>query len=185
MLLYHEQAFVNSGQLVDSLQRDFRALTTRDLLTICLADQILPLAQAVRSYFFNSQLVTLPDQTLAFIAPAECREQAAGAIEFLRQRIPAIAVHFIDVRESMRNGGGPACLRLRVTLTPQQQAALHPGVRLTDALHARLRAWISRHYRESLAPADLADPHLLAEVRTAMAELPTLGVPSPDNSPRA
>ena len=178
ILLYHERAFLNASDLLNALRRAYHALAGDDLLAICIPDTLLPLADAVRSYFFNSQLVTLPNNSLAFIAPTECREMAAGAIDFLREKLPGIAIHFIDVRESMRNGGGPACLRLRVVLSSQQQAALHPGVRLTEQLYAQLREWINTHYREDIAPSDLADPHLLTESRAALAELATLGVPS-------
>ena len=85
------------------------------LVVIEVPDTLLPPEDAVRSCFFNSQMVTLPDGSLAFIAPVECLEMAtaAAAIELFGQRLPGLTVHFVDVRESMRNGGGPACLRLR------------------------------------------------------------------------
>src|SRR5947208_3340775 len=65
------------------------------------------------------------------------------------------AVHFVDVRQSMRNGGGPACLRLRVNLTDAEASAMHDGVLLTDALYHSLRGWIEKHYREHLSADDL------------------------------
>jgi succinylarginine dihydrolase len=71
----------------------------------------------------------------------------------------------------MRNGGGPACLRLRVVLTDAERAATHQGVFLTDTLHARLVAWINQHYRNELRAADLADPRLLEECQTALDQL--------------
>ena len=71
----------------------------------------------------------------------------------------------------MRNGGGPACLRLRVVLTEAELAATNPAMRLTDALHARLKTWGERWYRDELRPADLADPALLNESRSALDEL--------------
>ncbi|HEY8493818.1 MAG TPA: N-succinylarginine dihydrolase, partial [Myxococcota bacterium] len=84
-----------------------------------------------------------------------------------------------DLRQSMRNGGGPACLRLRVVLDARQAAAVAPGVWLDEALHARLVAWVERHYRDRLAPEDLADPQLLDESRRALDELTRiLGLPS-------
>ena len=79
----------------------------------------------------------------------------------------------------MHNGGGPACLRLRVALTEGERAAAHPGVFFTDALHARLTQWIGRHYREELRSDDLADPKLLDESRRALDELTQiLGLPA-------
>jgi succinylarginine dihydrolase len=71
----------------------------------------------------------------------------------------------------MANGGGPACLRLRVPLTPLERAALRGRVVLDDELDAALEAWIGRHYRDRLAPPDLRDPALLDETRRALDEL--------------
>ena len=84
---------------------------------------------------------------------------------------PIGRVDYVDVRESMRNGGGPACLRLRVVMTPDELASTHPGHRLDDSLHARLGDWIARRYRDRLTPADLADPAMIAESRAALDEL--------------
>jgi succinylarginine dihydrolase len=71
----------------------------------------------------------------------------------------------------MRNGGGPACLRLRVELTEAEYAAVTPGFMLTSVLVENFEDWVRRHYRETLAPADLADPALITETRAALDEL--------------
>lgn len=71
----------------------------------------------------------------------------------------------------MRNGGGPACLRLRVALNDDELQAMHRGVILTDELYERLTSWVEAHYRDQLAREDLADPMLLDEVRKALDEL--------------
>ena len=83
-------------------------------------------------------------------------------------------VEFVDLRESMDNGGGPACLRLRVVLTPDELASVASGVFLTDELVTQLENWIDRHYRESLTAADLADPDLMKESYQALDELTDL-----------
>jgi succinylarginine dihydrolase len=78
----------------------------------------------------------------------------------------------------MRNGGGPACLRLRVALTNEEAAAMHQGVVMTEALYQKLVAWVEKHYRDHLEPQDLADPQLAIEVHTALQELEQiLGLP--------
>jgi succinylarginine dihydrolase len=79
-----------------------------------------------------------------------------------------------DLRQSMRNGGGPACLRLRVPLSTEERAALAANVVLDSQLDHALDAWIRRHYRDRLAPADLRDPTLLDESRRALDELTRL-----------
>ena len=76
-----------------------------------------------------------------------------------------------DLRESMRNDGGPACLRLRVELNEAEARAVNTGVLMSDALYIRLTAWVEKHYRDQLADADLTAPQLLVECRTALDEL--------------
>lgn len=88
--------------------------------------------------------------------------------------LPIRGVEVFDLRQSMRNGGGPACLRLRVVLTPQQQAAVHAPCWITPERHGQLVDWVRRHYRDRLVPADLADPQLLDESRTALDRLTQL-----------
>ena len=78
----------------------------------------------------------------------------------------------------MRNGGGPACLRLRVALTDAEAAAMHQGVIMTETLYGQLVAWVEKHYRDRLSPDDLADPMLAIEIQTAMEALTNiLGLP--------
>ena len=74
----------------------------------------------------------------------------------------------------MKNGGGPACLRLRVQLTDVEAGALAGHVLVDDPLEAALRAWVERHYRDRLRPDDLADPALAREGMRALDELTQL-----------
>jgi succinylarginine dihydrolase len=71
----------------------------------------------------------------------------------------------------MQNGGGPACLRLRVALNETELAAVNQGVIMTAPLYDTLLQWVDKHYRDRLVEADLADPQLLVECRTALDEL--------------
>src|SRR5690606_28379554 len=84
---------------------------------------------------------------------------------------PIAEVVVKDVKQSMRNGGGPACLRLRVVLSEAERQALSGRVLLDDALYGELTSWVERHYRDRLAPADLADPQLAEEALGALDEL--------------
>src|SRR5207247_1321992 len=84
---------------------------------------------------------------------------------------PITAAKFVDVRQSMRNGGGPACLRLRVVLTAKELSLLRPGTLLDDGIYDQLCVWVTRHYRESLSPDDLVDPELMKESMAAMQSL--------------
>jgi succinylarginine dihydrolase len=160
LLLYHQRAYVEPLEL-------------KDIRILEVPETAIPLTDAVSTYLFNSQLVRLPDGSISLIAPVEC-QQNARVKRYLEQLTGTGAlesIHFVDVRQSMRNGGGPACLRLRVVLTDEEIRAMSGNVMLTDALHDQLKAWIERHYRDELRPDDLRDPKLLDESRTALDEL--------------
>lgn len=130
---------------------------------------------AVASYLFNSQLLSNPDGSMTLVVPGECQEREAvwRTIQdlLLAGHNPIGEVIVKDVKQSMRNGGGPACLRLRVVLSAEERAALTGRVLLGDALYGELSAWVERHYRDRLAPDDLADPQLADETLTALDEL--------------
>ncbi|HEY0945196.1 MAG TPA: N-succinylarginine dihydrolase [Opitutaceae bacterium] len=179
VFLYHEQAFVRTPAVIDELKRTYAALHRgRELTTIKVPAARVPLADAVRSYLFNSQIVTIAPGRMALIAPTDCQEvmSVSAFVDGLLAsgRTPLGEVHFLDLKQSMRNGGGPACLRLRVVLTPEELAAIPAGLRLTDSRFETLVAWVKKHYREKLAPRDLADPKLLEESRRALDELTQL-----------
>ncbi|HZL35257.1 MAG TPA: N-succinylarginine dihydrolase [Tepidisphaeraceae bacterium] len=174
VLFFHAQAFADSAQAVGDLRATFTRCCGDEPVLIEVTQDEVPLADAVRSYLFNSQLVTLPQGGMALVCPMQCREIASSRafLERLGQAgTPIKAVHFVEVRQSMNNGGGPACLRLRVALTEEQRAGVLPGVFLTDALYDALTAWVNRHYRDRLHPDDLADPKLIEESRAALEEL--------------
>jgi len=169
VLLCHEEAFVEQQQAMAQIRSAFPQLQL-----IQVGAQELTLAEAVETYLFNSQIVTLRDGSMSLIAPSECeRHPRARAVVdgILSANTPIGSVHFVSVRQSMRNGGGPACLRLRVVLNESELGKMHGSVLLDDALYARLVEWVNRHYREELRPEDLADVKLLEEGRAALEAL--------------
>lgn len=176
LLLVHEQAYAAGPAAVAAI-RDRWAAAGHDpaeLVVIEVPANEVPLDVAVATYLFNSQVVTLPAGGMAVVCPVECREHPATSRwldRLLAGDNPVVAVHPVAVRQSMKNGGGPACLRLRVVLTAAELAAVHPGVLVTPRLLVDLEAWVRRHYRDRLTVADLADPALLDESRAALAEL--------------
>lgn len=171
VLFYHELAFLEE----DRVLADIRArLEGTSLVAIRVAEADVPLKDAVASYLFNSQLLSLPEGGMLLAVPGECREirsVSAYLDALVAAGGPIRAVEVFDVKQSMRNGGGPACLRLRVALTDDELAAMHPGVLLTDELYERLCIWVEGHYRHELSQEDLADPMLLDECRHALDEL--------------
>jgi succinylarginine dihydrolase len=173
MLFCHERAYLGQDALFAALRERIGAAFT----PIVVPEREVSLERAVSTYLFNSQLLVRGDGGLLLVAPAECRDDTA--VRALLDRLtsgggPIREVLTFDLRQSMQNGGGPACLRLRVVLTPGERATIGARIWLDDALNAELTAWVKRHYRDRLAPADLADPALLTESRRALDELSRL-----------
>jgi len=173
VLFHHELAFEDTAATHEAIRRAADGRFEPVFVEVSNAD--LPLGDAIASYLFNSMLIQVPGQDrLTLICPTETQENPASRAvteRLVASNGPIGEVRFVDVRQSMRNGGGPACLRLRVVLTEAELAATNPAMRLTPDLHERLNAWAERHYRDELVARDLADPHLLAESRAALDEL--------------
>ena len=175
-LFHHDLAFEDTAGTYAAIRRAAEGLFEPIFVEVSSAD--LPLADAISSYLFNSMLIRLPgEDRLTLICPTETRDNPrshAVAQGLAASNGPIGRVQYVDVRQSMRNGGGPACLRLRVALNEAELAAANPAMRLTDALHAELSAWANRWYRDELRPGDLADPALLDESRSALDALTTI-----------
>ena len=120
------------------------------------------------------------------MAPLETKENAATKTycdNLVKGNGSIGMVSYVDVRQSMRNGGGPACLRLRVTLTEAQWEQVNPGNRFSPELYEVLKTWINAHYREQLSPEDLRDPSLMEESFTALDVLTQIMGLGPDFYP--
>ncbi|MBN2976448.1 N-succinylarginine dihydrolase [Pseudomonas lactucae] len=173
VLFHHEDAFLNTEQMLAELHGKLGALGG-NFQSVCVPRAQVSVEDAVRSYLFNSQLLTRPDGSMLLIVPEECRtnERVWHYLQGLTASGGLIReVKVFDLKQSMQNGGGPACLRLRVALNETELAAVNPGVIMTAPLYDTLTQWVDKHYRDSLRETDLADPQLLLECRTALDEL--------------
>ncbi|MDQ0629248.1 succinylarginine dihydrolase [Pantoea agglomerans] len=172
MLFCHQHAFVNQPELLAQLRSRVPGFVALEV-----PENRVSVKDAVETYLFNSQLLSRPDGTMMLVLPEESR-QHPGVWRYLCEQVeadtPLKALKVFDLRESMYNGGGPACLRLRVVLTPQEQQAVNPAVLMNDRLFSTLNNWVDRHYRDRLTQADLVDPQLLREGRDALDELTKL-----------
>jgi succinylarginine dihydrolase len=171
VLFYHERAFASEEAVISRLE----TLLGHAFCPIRVNEQEIPVSLCVSTYLFNSQLVTTPDGGMALIAPSECYEdeRVRGLINrtIADPSNPVKAVHYMTLRESMRNGGGPACLRLRVPLSAAELARVNPGCLATQEKLDRLQDWVLKHYPEDLAPHDLADAGLVERSHAALDEL--------------
>jgi succinylarginine dihydrolase len=177
LLLVHEDAFLNQRDVLEELSRK----TDFSLQIIEVKRKQISVEDAVTSYLFNSQLITLPTASkkeMILVAPTEC-EQHQTINAFINDLIadnsnPISQVYYLDLKQSMRNGGGPACLRLRVPLNDAELAAMHQGVIVNNTLLDQLDNWVDKHYRSKLHADDLVDPSLMQECFTALDELTSL-----------
>jgi len=172
-LFFHEHAFEDTEQTLADIRKAADGLF--ELKSVMVPDAEVPLADAISSYLFNSQLLQWPgEDRLVLLAPTETRDtpSTASYCERLTQgNGPIGRVEYVDVRQSMRNGGGPACLRLRVVMTEAEIAAAHQGSFLDEAKIDALQAVVRKHYRDELSPSDLADPAFAEECRAARAAI--------------
>lgn len=176
VFLYHDLAYLNQDESISQIKN---LCNKFDLYLLNVTEKELPLELAIKSYLFNSQIVTLPssnakEHNMALIAPEECTEiaKARDVIDrILNEDNPIKEVYYVNCRQSMRNGGGPACLRLRAVLNSTQLKAAHHGIMFNNKLYNSLKKWIEKHYREELSSEDLCDPKLIEESYTALDNL--------------
>lgn len=178
VLLYHERAFLDPAAMRAYVCTHFSGDRRPAFVEVRGAE--VTVDDAVSSYLFNSQLICPPDahgnaDKMLLIVARECEENPR-VWSRIQQIVddktnPIAGVRVFDLRQSMDNGGGPACLRLRVVLDQQERLAVNDRCWITPKRFEELCAWVEQHYRDKLELADLADPQLLDESRTALDRL--------------
>ena len=162
VLFTHELAFEEP----DAAYAAVREQMPEAEIVIVPADRV-SLADAVQSYLFNAQLVTLPSSEMALILPTEAQNNA-NVLGWLQEHVagngPIRKLVPVDVRQSMANGGGPACLRLRVVADP---ATVDPRFIADEAKLDRMAEVVAAHWPENIAPVQLGDTALVAQVQAA------------------
>ena len=174
VLFVHEQAFAEPTEVYAALQRQLPQIEI-----IEVPASVVSLAEAVATYLFNAQLVSLPEGGMALILPTEARDNPrvwALLQDLAARNGPVRRLVPVEVRQSMANGGGPACLRLRVVADP---AAVDPRFLVDHARLDRIGEVVQRHWPQTIAADDLAQPALWADVtraRSALLEALNLGI---------
>jgi succinylarginine dihydrolase len=176
ILLVHQLAFKDGERALEKIQTSFKSITEEGLILIKVDENQLSMDEAVRSYLFNSQIVSLPDGQMILIAPMESQTGRPRAVidNMIHADNPIKDARFVDLRQSMANGGGPACLRLRMVLTSKELTKVHQGYILDDKKFDVIEHWINTHYRDILSIDELKSHKLLEESRNALDELNNL-----------
>ncbi len=157
IMIYHEASFADEPSFLAEL----KAKAGFELCLIRLSDVELPLDDAVKSYFYNSQLLSLPNGEMCIVAPIEARENTFANAAFAKivadYGNDITNVHYLDVRESMKNGGGPACLRLRLMMNEAQFAAIPAAYHFNERNYDAICEFVTRNYPEEITPNMLFD----------------------------
>jgi len=182
VLLVHEAAYANGRFDIEHIADRYSGLYEKPLHLLLINEADLSVEEAVHTYFFNSQIVTEADGGMVIIAPTEVKELYAGKAARLLNAIkenpanPIDTILYADLRQSMNNGGGPACLRLRVPMNDLQLAAIKSSVNVIadEALLAGLERIIQSEYPSELSAQDMADPRLYHTCFAALSQIGTL-----------
>lgn len=162
VLFAHEQAFADKHGFYADLRR-----LMPEVEIVEVPASAVSLADAISSYLFNAQLVTLPSGETALILPTEARE-TPGVWSWLQAHVagngPIRHLEVVDVRQSMANGGGPACLRLRVVADP---ATIDSRFLVDEAKLDRIADLVEAHWPETIAQDEIGDPALITRIETA------------------
>lgn len=172
LYFYHEKALAKESETITKLKDSFNG----DLHFLRVKESDVPMDIAVETYLFNSQLVDYGDGHL-LIAPVRCRKNllVKNYLQSITGKNKIIKkVRYVDLEQSLWNGGGPACLRLRVPMTDEEFSHLHTGVILTDGLYSDLRKWIQKYYVGNLIYDDLFVPSFILRCQDALESLTKL-----------
>jgi len=159
VLFTHEQAFADRKDAYEAMHAAFPALHVVEVPASAVS-----LEEAIRTYLFNAQLVSLPSGEMALVVPSECQESAsvwAWCERMLASNGPIRQVIPVDVRQSMANGGGPACLRLRVVADP---ATVDARFLLDEAKAQRIESVIAQAWPERIEPEEIGSEKLAKTV---------------------
>jgi len=170
--LVHELAFENQKALLKQVKERAAALNIPVKIHV-VKDSQIPLKDVIKSYFFNGQMISLSSGEQALVLPTECKDFPSVQVyvaELLKKGVVK-EVLYVDVSQSLKNGGGPACLRLRVLLNEEELAQVKRTVFLTEGLYKTLVKWVEEYYRSELSPEDLADRALMEESRASLGAL--------------
>ncbi len=172
VLFAHEKAFSDRAMVIAECER-----LVPGFEFVEVPNSEVPLADAISSYLFNAQLVTPPSGETTLIVPSEARE-TPSVWSWLERHLAGNGairrVEVVDVRQSMANGGGPACLRLRVVADP---ATVDPRFLVDEAKLDALAEVIERHWPAEISADDIKQPALVAQIEQArLALIQVLGL---------
>lgn len=168
---YHEKSFFKNTETVENICKEYKKVTGKDLLLQEVKEKDISINDAVSSYLFNSQIISPKDKEgMILFAPKECErfEKVRKYIEKMISdpKCPIEEVIYFDLNESMQNGGGPACLRLRIVMNDDQLKDINQTLIFDEKLYIKLKELINEHYPDELKLNDLIKPEVIEKIDT-------------------
>ena len=174
VFIFHQEAFADRVELERTLHhlKDH----VKGFHSIEILSEDISLDELVSSYLLNSQLITVKNNEMMMLLPEEVQNHSNCMrwLEEIKSSSPIKHIEFVDIRQSMMNGGGPACLRFKITVNNDEFNQINEKFLLTPKKLMDLRALVTKHYRDKLNPADLLDNNLVQESYRFLDELTQL-----------
>ncbi|SEI00219.1 succinylarginine dihydrolase [Rheinheimera pacifica] len=151
LLVFHQQAYEDHESLIEKLM-------AQGICCVEIKAEEFSLEHALKTYFFNSEFISGKDGGLVLVMSKSCQHDAKVQVQLDRIQTAyskEIKTMYVDLDDSLRNGGGPACLRLRVQLNQEQFSAIPSQFLLTQNKLEALQEVVTRFYRESLSYEDV------------------------------
>ena len=171
VFIYHEKAFAESKHEIQKIKNSLKDIN--ELFFIEITEKEIPLDVLVSSYLLNSQLVLNSNGNMTFIMPSEVKNfsECTKWLEKIKTHSPIQDLRYVDIKQSMMNGGGPACLRFKIVVNEDEFNNINPNFLLNPSLLVKLETLINSSYRDNLDINELADPDLVNESYTVLDEL--------------
>jgi succinylarginine dihydrolase len=174
VFIFHQEAFADRVELeriLHHLKDHVKGFHPIEILS-----EDISLDDLVSSYLLNSQLITVKNNEMMMLLPEEVQNHSNCMrwLDEIKSSSPIKHIEFVDIRQSMMNGGGPACLRFKITVNNDEFNQINEKFLLTPKKLMDLRALVTKHYRDKLNPADLLDNNLVQESYRFLDELTQL-----------
>ena len=177
LFIVHEKAYVNQNEFLERLQERTQSCLGVPLELHVVSESELSLKEAVATYFFNSQLIQNQDDSVALLLPGGCRHHSGvqSVLTRIRSQSQFLSViDYVDLDESLKNGGGPACLRLACDLSEALQRTLSKRLLLTESKYEELRSFVERYYPKELCLSDFSSKSFLEGISQVYRKLSAL-----------
>lgn len=173
-LFAYQDAFLNQEEVIQQIRMEFERRNLEFLYLEVLREE-LSIEDCVSSYLFNSQLLKRERGGFLILTPSECQEnpRVKSYLDGLLQKSDSPIREWMsfDLRESMKNGGGPACLRNRIVLNEREKAAVRARVFLDQQLYENLGNWIEDFYVDELDFNKLQSKEFIEQSKKALLTL--------------